>query len=751
MLLAGLFREGGSKMSEAAKRHEWLLEGIDCANCAAKIEKGVGKLSGVDNSNVNFMTKTLSFEIEGAAEEVLPAVVKTIRHLEPDVTPLLKQNGQPIGKDGSVTTEQTNHHMHQDSHNHEQAHVAGSHGHSHAHGTNQGEIKQAVLRVALTLLLLGLALFAGLHASWALGIYIAAYLLVGGEVVWRALQNLVRGQVFDENFLMTIATLSAFYIGEYPEAVAVMLFYQIGELFQDIAVNKSRRSIADLMDIRPDSANLLLPDGNSRQVSPEAVAVGATIVIRPGEKVPLDGIIRKGISTVDTAALTGESLPRKVAEGEQILSGFVNQGGLLEVEVQKSYGESTVSQILQLVENASSRKAPTENFITKFARYYTPAVVGLAVLMAVLPPLLLQGATFEEWLYRASIFLVISCPCALVVSIPVGFFGGIGAASRKGILVKGGNYLEGLNDVKTVVLDKTGTLTKGKFEVVAAYPEAGVSEAELLEVAALAELHSSHPIASSIMSAWGKQADPGRVQAYQEIAGQGISAIVDGKRILAGNAALLQAEGISFQERGEAATVVYLSIEGKAAGSLLITDALKEDAGDAIARMKRMGVRRIVMLTGDSRTVAEEVARNVGITEVHAELLPQDKVAKLEEILQEKQPREKVAFVGDGINDTPVLARADIGFAMGGLGSDAAIEAADIVLMDDQPGKIVTSMEVARETRKIVWQNIIFAMAVKGLFLTLGAFGVASMWEAVFADVGVTVLAVLNAMRILKK
>lgn len=737
-------------MNEAGKQHEWILEGIDCANCAAKIERGVGQVSGVTSSEVNFMTKTLRFDVAGAEQEVLPQVVRTIHHLEPDVTPLLKRDRQQIGRDGSViiAAEQASH---TDSHSHDSHEHGHSHSHDHSHGADKGEIRRALLRIALALLLMLGAFLVELPQAGALSLYVLAYLLVGGDVVWRAGRNLYRGQVFDEDFLMTIATLSAFYIGEYPEAVAVMLFYQVGEVFQDIAVNKSRRSIAELMDIRPDYANLLQPDGSSRQVSPEEIRIGDRILVRPGEKIPLDGVIQKGNSTVDTAALTGESLPRKVVEGEPVLSGFVNQSGVLEVEVEKTFGESTVSKILELVENASSRKAPTENFITKFARYYTPIVVGLALLLAVLPPLLLAGATFEEWLYRASIFLVISCPCALVVSIPVGFFGGIGAASRKGILVKGGNFLEGLNDVKTVVLDKTGTLTKGKFAVTATHPAPAYKEAELLELAALAELHSSHPIADSIKAAWGRELDPGRVTNYHELAGHGISVQVDGKQVLAGNAALLQAQGISFPVRRETTTVVYLAVEGEWAGSLLIADALKEDTVAAVAQLKQMGVERIVMLTGDSRAVAEAVAQEVGIQEVHAGLLPQDKVAKLEEILQQKQPKEKVAFVGDGINDTPVLARADIGFAMGAMGSDAAIEAADIVLMDDQPGNIATSMQVAKETRKIVWQNIFFAMAVKGLFLILGAFGVATMWEAVFADVGVTVLAVLNAMRILKK
>ena len=529
-----------------------------------------------------------------------------------------------------------------------------------------------------------------------------------------------------------------------------MLFYQIGELFQDIAVDRSRRSIADLMAIRPDYANLKQADGSSQRVNPEDVQVGDIIVIHPGEKVALDGLVQSGQTTVDTAALTGESMPRTVAAGEEVLSGFVNLTGVVEVAVTKQFSDSTVVKILDLVENASSRKAPTETFISKFARVYTPVVVAIAVLLAVLPPLLM-GASFNEWLYRASIFLVISCPCALVVSIPVGFFGGIGSASRKGILVKGSNFLEALNDVAYVVMDKTGTLTKGKFEVAAIHPAEGWTKEQLLEQAAQAEYYSNHPIAKSVQVAYGQSIDPNTIEDYHEEAGYGITVKIAGQSVLVGNRQLMTDNHISVSDHSASGTMIYVAVAGQYAGVMVIGDQMKDDAKATVQQLKAAGVRQITMLTGDSKTVADQVGQALGIDEVYAELLPQDKVAQIEAIMERKTAKEKVVFVGDGINDTPVLARADIGIAMGGLGSDAAIEAADIVIMDDQPSKVATAIQVAKDTRKIVWQNIIFAMAVKGLFLLLGAFGLASMWEAVFADVGVTVLAVLNAMRIMKK
>jgi Zn2+/Cd2+-exporting ATPase len=598
--------------------------------------------------------------------------------------------------------------------------------------------------------LLAAGIWAPLAAPYELAVFLLAYLIIGGDILLRSAKNIMRGRVFDEHFLMSIATIGAFLIGQYPEGVSVMLFYQIGELFQSIAVNRSRKSISDLMDIRPDYANLKLGD-DTKRVSPEDVEIGQLIVIKPGERVPLDGKVVEGFSAMDTSALTGESVPREVEPGQEVLSGFINKNGVLTVEVNKVFGESTVSKILDLVENASSKKAPTENFITKFAKYYTPVVVIVAALMAVVPPLLFEVATFSDWVYRALVFLVISCPCALVVSIPLGFFGGIGASSRNGVLIKGSNYLEALNDVKYVVFDKTGTLTKGAFTVTSIQPKAaGVSQEELLRYAAYAEIHSNHPIAHSIRAAYGHELDEHLISEYNEVSGHGIGVRFEGKEIAAGNSKWMEKEQISFLASDEVGTIVYIAVDRVYAGYLVISDEIKKDAAKAISALKSLGIAKTVMLTGDLRPVAEKVGQQIGIDEVRAELLPQHKVEEIERLDRQKNKREKIAFVGDGINDTPVLARADVGIAMGGLGSDAAIEAADIVIMTDEPSKLAAAIQIAKKTRAIVWQNIGFAMGVKGLFLVLGAFGVASMWEAVFADVGVTLIAVINAMRVLK-
>jgi Zn2+/Cd2+-exporting ATPase len=551
---------------------------------------------------------------------------------------------------------------------------------------------------------------------------------------------------------MTVATLGAFLIGEYPEGVAVMLFYLVGEMFQARAVDHSRRSISALMDIRPDYANLKIPDslnGDLKKVSPEDVSIGDLIVVKPGEKIPLDGLVREGTSLVDTAALTGESMPRELAPGSVALSGFINRQGLLTIEVTKDFGDSTVSKILELVQHASSRKAPTEQFITKFARIYTPVVVFSALAIAVIPPLILPGADFSQWIYRALIFLVISCPCALVISIPLGFFGGIGGASKRGILVKGSNYLEALNSVETVVFDKTGTLTRGIFEVTAINPQPGFSKETLLENAAYAESYSSHPIAASVLKAFGQEIDLNRITSYEEVAGHGTRVTVDGREVLAGNARLMEQENLAVMSGDTPDTCVHVAVNGRYGGCLLIADQVKEDAAEAIRTLKSLGIRNTIMLTGDTKEVGEAIGYQLGLDEIYTELLPADKVEILERIDARKSPRKKVAVVGDGINDAPVLARADIGIAMGGLGSDAAIEAADIVIMTDEPAKIATAIKVARRTRQIVYQNIVFALGVKGLFLVLGAFGVATMWEAVFADVGVAVIAILNATRVM--
>ena len=584
-------------------------------------------------------------------------------------------------------------------------------------------------------------------------LYLIPYLVVGWDVLRKAVLGVKNRQPFDECFLMAVATVGAFALGEFAEGCAVILFYQIGELFQSVAVGKSRRSIAALMDIRPDYANLEQEDGSFEQVDPDEVEVGSVIVIEPGERVPIDGVIIEGVSTLNTAALTGESLPRDAKTGDEIISGCVNISGLLRVRTTKEFGESTVSRILDLVENSSMKKARAENFITRFARVYTPAVCYSALALAVLPPLVLlllgQPAAFGDWVYRALTFLVISCPCALVISIPLSFFGGIGGASTCGILVKGSTYLEELARTGIVVFDKTGTLTQGVFEVTGVYPAAGVDAAALLETAALAESYSKHPISQSLKKACGKELDPARAANVEELGGYGITAQVDGRPVAVGNARLMAKLGLTAPAAAQPGTLVYVAIDGAYAGYILISDVVKPTAAQAIAGLKRAGVRRTVMLTGDAEPVARAVASQLGIGEYRAGLLPEDKVAQVEALLDEKQPRENLAFVGDGINDAPVLSRADLGIAMGALGSDAAIEAADIVLMDDDPARIALAMDISRRTIRIVYQNIVFALAVKAACLVLGALGLAGMWLAIFADVGVMVLAVLNATRAL--
>lgn len=612
----------------------------------------------------------------------------------------------------------------------------------------------------LTRIIISLVLFLGLMIAEHTGkldllpeivtllIYVAVYALIGYDIVWKALRNISHGQIFDENFLMMVATLGAFGVKEYSEAVAVMLFYQVGELFQGYAVGKSRQSIAAMMDICPQYANIE-EDGSLVQVDPDDVEIGTVIVVKPGERIPLDGVVVEGTSMVDTAALTGESVPRKAQTGDDIISGCVNGSGTLKVKVTKAFEDSTVSKILELVENATSKKAKVENFITRFAKYYTPVVTIAAVILAIVPPLILGGG-FAQWIQRACIFLVISCPCALVISVPMGFFGGIGAASRIGVLVKGSNYLEAVAEMDTIVFDKTGTLTKGEFKVSDVKAAGDVTDAELLELAALGEGYSNHPIAESIRTAYGKALDMDRVNASEEIAGHGIHAQIDGNDVYLGNAKLMKKQSIAYEENSNIGTVVYVAKNGKFAGSIVISDAIKDGAKDAIHDMKAVGVKKCVMLTGDRKEVAEAVAKELGLDEVHAELLPGDKVSQVERLLQEKNEKSRLAFVGDGINDAPVLTRADIGIAMGSMGSDAAIEAADIVLMDDDVRKIASIVKISRKTLRIVRQNVVFALSVKAIVLILGALGLASMWAAVFADVGVSVLAILNSMRTLQ-
>ena len=611
--------------------------------------------------------------------------------------------------------------------------------------------KKMLVRIAVSAVLLIAAVLVPYQGLWRFALFLPAYFVIGWDVLWRAVRNIAHGQVFDENFLMALATVGAFCTGffgqgEYPEAVFVMLFYQVGELFQSYAVGKSRKSIASLMDIRPDYANVER-DGKLLQVDPEEVAVGDTITVKAGEKIPLDGLVLEGSSLVNTSALTGESVPRQVRPGDSVISGCVNQNGLLRVQVTKAFGESTVQKILDLVENASSKKAKAENFITKFARYYTPVVVFCALALAVVPPLFVGDWT--SWVQKALIFLVVSCPCALVISVPLSFFGGIGGASRQGILVKGGNYLEVLADTELVVFDKTGTLTKGVFQVTAIHPE-GVSQQELLELAALAESYSDHPISRSLKEAWGKALDTARVGQVEELSGRGVRAQVDGKEVWAGNGKLMEEIGLAYRPSGQVGTVVHVAAEGRYLGYILIADEVKPDAKEAIAALKAQGVKKTVLLTGDAKDVGEAVAQELGLDEAYTQLLPGDKVERVEALLQETSPKGKLAFVGDGINDAPVLSRADIGIAMGALGSDAAIEAADLVLMDDKPSKIAKAMEISKRTLRIVRQNIVFALAVKLLVLMLTPFGLANLWEAVFADVGVMVLAILNASRALQ-
>lgn len=678
-------------------------------------------MEGVNEAALNFVSKTLRVTVEDKemVSSISERAIEIVNFFEPHV--------RVLDKDHTI----------------ENAELDNGHDHGGFHAS------KSMRYVAAGAVLFIFGLMLPIEGIPRLLLFLAAYALAGGEVVLRAFRNISRGQIFDENFLMTVATIGAFAIGEYPEGVAVMLFYQVGEYFQDLAVNKSRRSIASLMDIRPDYANLIEGDG-SRRVEPQAISIGEDILVKPGERVPLDGIIISGSSSMDTAALTGESLPRDVTVGDSVLGGFVNRQGLLKVKVLKPYGESTVSRILELVEDAGARKAPTESFITRFAKVYTPVVVFTALFLAVLPPLFIEGASFYDWVYRALIFLVVSCPCALVISIPLGFFGGIGGASRNGILVKGGNYLEALNYIDTVVLDKTGTLTEGKFKVSEIYTNGRLSKEELLRVAAIAEAHSSHPIALSILEAYGKPVENGSDSGHMEHAGLGIETTVDGLNVLIGNDSLFTKSGIPMEGGSSDGTVVNIAINGKYEGHITIEDRIKPNADKAISELRSMGVSKVIMLTGDNRNTAERVAAELGIDKVYYELLPQDKVGIVEELMENSSNGKKLAFAGDGINDAPVLARADIGIAMGAMGSDAAIEAADVVLMTDDLEKLPQALKIARKTRRIVWQNIAFALGVKGIVLLLGAGGLANMWEAVFADVGVAVIAVLNSTRAMR-
>ena len=610
-------------------------------------------------------------------------------------------------------------------------------------------MKKKKIKIILALILFLFAMIVKFENEWINNaIFIVSYIIVGAEIVKKAIKNIFRGKVFDENFLMTVATLGAFGIGEFPEAVAVMLFYQVGELFQSYAVDKSRKSISSLMDIRPDFANVYRNE-KIEKVNPDEVKIGEIIIIKPGEKVPLDGRILEGETALDTKALTGESMPKEVEKGDEILSGCINLNGVIKIEVKKEYGESTVSKILDLVENASSKKSKSENFITKFARYYTPIVVIIALLLAIIPPIVMDNATFSDWIYRALSFLVVSCPCALVISIPLSFFGGIGGASKMGVLIKGSNYLEALSNTEITVFDKTGTLTKGVFEV-QKVNAIGISEEELLKIAAYAENYSNHPISKSIKQAYKKEIDEKQIANYEELAGLGVAARIEEQDVLVGNEKLMKEKGIQFEKCNEVGTILYIAIKGKYAGYILISDTIKEDAKSTIQELKKNHIKQTVMLTGDKKEVGESVAKEIGIDMVYTELLPDGKVKKVEDLLKTKSEKGKLAFVGDGINDAPVLALADIGIAMGGLGADSAIEAADIVIMTDEPSKIVKAIKLSKKTMRIVKENIIFAIGVKVFVLILVALGISTMWQAVFADVGVSVIAILNALRALR-
>lgn len=798
------------KKDKAIKK-EFILDGLDCANCAAKIEDKVSKIDGISSANVNFLTKTLSLEIDevNRVEELISATVELVPKIESHVKVIEKQKEKLLKKEilleglccgncaakieressdidgvksavvdfistklimeidkpskSSAIIEKVNEIVNRiepdvkvveienkgrvsKNHHHDHDHDDDHDGHDHEHGEGS---KKEIIKFGIGAVIFAIATAMKLPNIVELILYIISYVIVGGEVVLRALKNIRRGQVFDENFLMSVATIGAFTIGQYPEGVAVMLFYQVGEIFQGIAVNRSRKSITALMDIRPDFANLKVGD-ELRKVSPEDVSIGDIIVVKPGEKVPLDGKVIEGSSMVDTSALTGESVPREVEPGDNVLGGVINKNGLLTIEVEKEFGDSTVAKILDLVQNASSKKAPTEKFITKFSRYYTPIVVFSAIALAIIPPLVIEGATFSEWIYRALSFLVVSCPCALVVSIPLGFFGGIGGASKNGILVKGGNYLEALNNAEIVVFDKTGTLTKGVFKVTKINPQTEITKEDLMTYAAHAESYSNHPIATSILNAYGKAIEQEAIENYEEVSGHGVKVVVKGREVLAGNYKLMVKEDIQYSNVETIGTVVHIAVDKKYVGYIVISDEVKEDSAKAIKALKAIGIKKTVMLTGDNKVVGTKVAKELGLDEVYAELLPDQKVEKVELLDKEKSTKGKLIFVGDGINDAPVLARADIGIAMGGVGSDAAIEAADVVIMTDEPSKIAEAIKIAKKTRTIVMQNIIFALGIKAILLILVAIGLGTMWEAVFGDVGVTLLAVLNSMRAMK-
>lgn len=729
------FKKGWRQMSKEFKLN---LEGLDCANCANKIENRVNKLEEVEEASVNFSLGRINIKIENEnnKDNVIGKVIKIVKELEPDV--VVKEDGK----------QKINRQLHSYEHQHcnDGCCINSEENEIDKEKDNAGFFKKNWGIISGIVIYIFALIFKDTQCV-NLALFLISYVLVGGKVVMTAVKNISRGQVFDENFLMTIATLGAITIREYPEAVAVMIFYEIGELFQSYAVNRSRKSITSLMDLRSDYANLLTENGEIK-VDPEEINIDDIIVVKPGEKVPLDGILIEGECSLDTSALTGESIPRDIQVNDEVLSGTINLNSVIKMKVTKEFGESTISRILEMVENAGSKKAHTEKFITKFCKYYTPVVVFFAVAIAVIPPLVVKDADFSTWIYRALSFLVVSCPCALVVSVPLGLFSGIGGASRKGILVKGGNYLEVLKDVNVVVFDKTGTLTKGTFKVSEVNAES-VTEERLIEIAAMGESFSTHPIAQSIVREYSKEIDKARIKNYTELSGHGIKAVIDDQEVLLGNFKLMKNNNIECKETQSIGTVVYAAVSGKYIGYIVIEDEVKEDSEAAVQRLKKLGIEKVVMLTGDHKKVAEKVGKELAIDEIHGGLLPGDKVTEVEKLLN-KNSKGKLIFVGDGINDAPVLARADIGVAMGGIGSDAAIEAADVVLMKDTINSLADAIIIGKKTNKILWQNIIFSLVIKIGVLILISIGASTMWEAVFADVGVTLIAVLNSMRALK-
>lgn len=702
-------------------KKEIILNGLNCAHCAEVIDNKVSLLDGIENSSMNFVNKKLSVEIDNSKETIIiNNIIDIINDTEPGLD--IKIEGE---KEISKTKKQAK--------------------------VLKDNTKLDFLKILLGALVFIFAFYEdmiGAESKYSLLIFLTSYILVGGDVIYKALRNMTKGRIFDENFLMTVATVGALAIGDASEAVGVMLFYKVGEYLQELAVGKSRKSISDLMQIKPDIANLKI-DNSIKVVDPEEVKIGDFIIVKPGEKIPLDGVVIEGSSMIDTSALTGESVLRSANKGDELLSGFINKNSLLTLKVTKDFSQSTVSKILDLVENASSKKSKTENFISVFSRYYTPIVVILATLIAIIPPIFISQATFSDWLHRGLVFLVVSCPCALVLSIPLSYFSGIGVASKNGILIKGSNYLEALRYVDTVVFDKTGTLTEGVFDVVK-IKSFGISEDELIKYASIAEANSNHPIAKSILNYYNKKIDLSKIENYEEIAAHGIKAKYENEEILAGNEKLMMANNIKINKSKEIGTVVYIAVNNQFKGYIVISDKIKSDSEEAIKQIKNQGIKETIMLTGDNKNVAQTVAKQLKVDKVFSNLLPNEKVEKIEEIYEGRSGKEKIAFVGDGINDAPVLARVDVGIAMGGLGSDAAIEAADIVIMTDEPSKIAEGIKISKKTYKIVWQNIMFALGIKIIVMIFGALGMASMWEAVFADVGVALIAVLNAMRIMK-